>query len=290
MHAFGISERASCVQQFKLTPTATAHIEAELATLVSQFFRGKARIPYEPGYDPQQDEVIEAPFTLPPLLHGLVDQVPAGMTALSPQDLAAGLVDGVLFTLDGTTKRWVFQAIDSRNLIRPQSGLGTLLYGKNKYDLAEEPGVVLSGRIDAIFQGSKLLFNSEFMARRLLSLDALFKAASDETLETFFGRDEFAPGDMSAIKGLASDLYRRKIARVIKVLDGGTINVAALRNAAHSLKSKVPGLKVDIKKGKLVIPTDKNEFVEFVRLLNDDYVQSAVDGSRKFFAGSKRKL
>jgi hypothetical protein len=74
------------------------------------------------------------------------------------------------------------------------------------------------------------------------------------------------------------------------VLGSGTINVAALKNAAHGLKSKVPGLKVDIKKGKLVIPTDKNEFTEFVRLLNDDYVQSAVDGSRKFFAGSKRTL
>lgn len=291
MHAFTIENRGSSVRHVALAPDAKTKLSGKfLASLTKLEEKRATLVDYDPGYTPGPNEMFEVAWQLPSTLEGLVERVPARFPRLKAEDIERERPQAVLVALGGARKLLCFQGIDSRNFLRPRGKWTTLLAGGGTFEVFTGAALNVSERVDAFYENGKLYFHSEFVVRRFLDLDTVFAPMKLSQVRELLSRDEFDVANMEQVLEHATDLYRRKLARIARVLGDGGIDVKAVQRAANALSSQVPGLSVTVRRNKIVVPEDKKGFTELVHLLNDDYLQSTVNRERFFFTNSKRSV
>jgi hypothetical protein len=137
--------------------------------------------------------------------------------------------------------------------------------------------------VDAVFKGKHLYFRSEHTVRRFLDIDYLFRAVTDEELEHLFRLKAFANVNLADVKSVATVPLRRKLHAVLS--SGREIKPKVVQAVGERV-----GHAVEVRKGALVVPTDRAEFREFVRILADDYLESLQHQDQLYLTNSKRRL
>jgi hypothetical protein len=235
---------------------------------------------YAPAFTPEPGELLKLKYNLPANIWAFRSALPNGTAELDGHILEEVGLRANIAVDCGSKPRFLFQAIDNRYLVQPRS---IALFFNKTFQFNDAVGISFPERVDAIHENGHLYFRSELVVRRFLDIEAHFTKATDEELEEYFAGDGFAPLDIDAVKAIANDPLRRKLHGIIS--SGRRIDPKAVAAVAKRV-----GLVFKLKDGKLVVPTIPGDFREFVRLLDDSYLESMLDHRNVYFAASKRKL
>jgi hypothetical protein len=157
------------------------------------------------------------------------------------------------------------------------------MFNVKGFALSDKPGIIVPDTIAAIHKGGRLFFASEANVRRFLDLGDIFRAATDEEIDNFFGSKTFVVDDLGALKGSATTLLRKKLHALTK--SGRAFTPRGLQRVATKI-----GIDLKIKGGAVVVPTERAALRDFVRLLNDDYLASLHDAGALYLTTSKRPI
>jgi Domain of unknown function (DUF4868) len=175
---------------------------------------------------------------------------------------------------------FAFQAIDARNTLRPG---WAFFFNPGGFTLQEEVGISVHARLDALHRGGKLYLRSEYVVRRFLDLGDVIREATEKEIETLFAAKVFAVDDWEALKVAASDPLRRKLHAILQ--SGRSFNTAQIRRVASRI-----GFELQVRNGAVVVPTSRTGFRDFVRVIDDAYLQSVLDEKSMYLTTSKRRL
>jgi hypothetical protein len=222
---------------------------------------------YAPGFKPEDDGMLRVKFKLPDALQRCSRSTPSDLEALDPQAAAATPPVALLGVEQGTSPRFAFQSVDGRMM--PHRN-GAILFNPNGFTMNKQAGILVRSRVDAVHLDGKLYFTSEHVVRRFLDIDYLFRQATDQEIKELFSGPAFQVDDWKELNSSANIPLRRKL-HVVQS-SGKKILPLAVKALAKRL-----GSEVEVRKGKLVVPTGPAEFREFVRMLSDDYLESPLD-------------
>jgi hypothetical protein len=119
--------------------------------------------------------------------------------------------------------------------------------------------------------------------RRFVNIEEHFAAATDEEIQAIFTHPTFAPSDLAAIKAMANTPLRRKLHAIHQ--NGRALDPKSIQTAAKKAR-----VSIQVTRGKIVVPTTLNEFRDLVRILDDAYLESMLDGTTVYLTTSKRQL
>jgi hypothetical protein len=235
---------------------------------------------YAPAFSPEPGTILRLKYDLPQVLTSCSRQLPADIPELDQSVLADEGISAVVAIATGPTPRFCFQAIDNRFLVKPRSV--ALFFGKT-FQFSDAVGIVFPDRLDALSINGQLYFRSEIVVRRFLDIEAHFKEATDAEMEEFFAGKLFVRGDITLLKEFANTPLRRKLHGVIA--SGRHVAPKEIEAVAKRLQ-----LNVQLKAGKVILPTSPEQFRDLVRILDDAYLESMLDRRDVYLTTSKRKL
>jgi hypothetical protein len=260
----------------------TVHFEALRASFRA---RGTEYVRYDPGYRPDLGELFRVPgFRLPSELSCLVASSPTlhplDDDALESEQTRA--LVGVGLTERERRPIFSFQALDARQILRRDGW--TLLLSTSVFRRIDHAGLMIRNALDAVFENGDLYFGSEYVARRFLDFTALFEEATESEVREFLRHPSFALRDEAGTIRLADQWVRRKI----KMLTAGGVldRVSTGRLSEHARRFQID---IRLENARIVIPAEKKELKLLLRLLDEDFLESALTNAR-FLVNSKRKL
>ncbi|MBM7424071.1 Kiwa anti-phage protein KwaB-like domain-containing protein [Spongiibacter marinus] len=187
-----------------------------------------------------------------------------------------------------------FQVFDAGKLLSNRWTLvGLPIHAGDTYKRLEEPGLILQDKLTASFSNSTLHFTSYHNTKRFLDLADYYREATDTDLDAFADTELFAFEDEASFKDHADSIIRKKIALLQKNEVLKDITVTDIQTVANNFNAELPeehhiSIKVT-DDGKLLIPSDKKQFKELIRFLDEDYVTAPLT-KRKCLTNSKQYL
>ncbi len=281
MDLFVAIQRDKTIRQLKLDARAHAELARTFSEGSAAFFGPDTEVfAYEAGFTPDADGVVRVALELPRALKRCGKQKPSDLPPLEPKTLRAEPPIALVAIEQGRTPRFTFQAVDNRNLLRAG---GVLLFGPKSFSVNRELAIAVSGRIDAVSAGKYLYFRNEHTVRRFLDIDHLFRAVTDDELGNLFAQKAFCEVELAAVKLVATEPLRRKLHFVLA--SGRPIKPKVVQAVGDRV-----GHEVQIRRGALVVPTERVAFREFVRILADDYLESLQYQEQVYLTTSKRSV
>lgn len=281
MDLFVAIQRDKSIRQLKLDARAHAELSRTFAESGRAFLGPETEVfDYEAGFTPDGDGVVRVELELPKALKSCGKQKPSDLAALDPKSLRTEPPIALVAVEQGRAPRFTFQAVDNRNLLRAG---GVLLFGPKSFSVNRELAIAVSGRVDAVSAGKYLYFRNEHTVRRFLDIDHLFRAATDDELANLFAQKAFCEVELAAVKLVATEPLRRKLHFVLA--SGRPIKPKVVQAVGDRV-----GQKVEIRRGALVVPTERAAFREFVRILADDYLESLQYQEQVYLTTSKRRV
>lgn len=273
-------DEARSVSRISLATRALDRIWASLDEATTHF--GKlSKQKYEPGFSPEEGDVLDLKFELPVALDRCKKSVPQDVPVLTEEKLEEWPLAALVFLETGDTASYRFQTIDSRNMLEPDHNV--VLFNPNGFELSSQTGIALSERVDAIFENGHLYFTSELTVNRFLDIAEYFREATDKEIDSLFTDKLFAPVDVKVLKKIASSNVRRKFRAVMQH--------KKLPTAKEVLEiAKRIGAEIEIVKGAVVVPTDAKRLTTFARILNDDFLETMDDRKELYMSSSKKPI
>lgn len=255
------------VRQLELDAPALATLSQLLKAVADDYLNDIELHDYSPGFKPDDHGMLRVKFKLPASLQRCSRQTPSDLQALDPKAAVATPPVALVGVEQGTSPRFAFQSVDGRMMLHRN---GAILFNPNGFTMNKQAGILVRSRVDAVHLDGKLYFTSEHVVRRFLDIDYLFREATDQEIRELFSGPAFQVDDWKELNSSANVPLRRKL-HVVQS-SGKRIMPMAVRALAKRLERDV-----EVRKGKLVVPTAPAEFREFVRMLSDDYLESPLD-------------
>jgi hypothetical protein len=230
------------------------------------------------GFNPGAGEVQRLKFRLPETLSRFSRALPNGVAIVDEASLKVDPPIALVGVDVGTAPRFCFQAVDNRNMLVEGRAV---FFDPKGFKFNESTGILVGGGLDAMHEGGYLYFRSEHKVRRFLDIDRFFRAASDEEIGEFFSSKTFIVDDWEALKAAATTLLRRKLHAVLT--DPAAFTTEAIQEVGRRVN-----ISIQLRAGAIVVPTDRKGFREFVRIIDDDFLESVMDHRRLYFTNSKR--
>jgi hypothetical protein len=237
----------------------------------------RERCEYEPGFKPEEDELVEVAFTLPEQLARLSPVVPPDVKSHEE-----GAELKALVIVDTQNSTYCFQSLTRGHFIGKRKMV--LFFSPGANQVSDEPGLMLGTRLDAAHQGGKLYFTSEAMVRRFLDLDVLFAEATNPEIVSFFSSDSFTGFDQSAVLAMSDNWVRRKVTMLRKANIVGTTTTDNLLKAAKNCE-----ISLKTADGRLTVPASKVELKTLIRFLSEDFLESPIRKDLFYEVNSKRQ-
>jgi len=237
-----------------------------------------------PCYKPEEDEifVIER-FDIPT---EIIDAIRNRMTY---RNLTENEYDDIkaIFCGKGDSKEncvIAFTIFDARNIIQCRQSKYLIFYKSDTFKKFDQKILIVNGKIDLLFMNGNLYFRSLHNAKRVFKdlMNEYYREATDQEVEEF-GK-EFFGDDVEISEDFLDSRVRKLIFGVVK--SGMNFD---LKKVVEIGRSKF-GLNLEINNnGKLELPDDKKEFKKFLKLLNDDLLESPLT-ELKYETNSKKRL
>jgi hypothetical protein len=274
-------QREQRVKEVRLEASALRALAATFDDLAARFLTPDTEVnEYLPGFQPDDDGLQALTFALPSFLWKCRATLPNDVQPLTKEDLANEPPVALVAVSTGRDPLFAFQSIDARNTLRPG---WAFFFNPGGFTLQEEVGISVHARLDALHRGGKLYLRSEYIVRRFLDLGDVIREATEKEIEALFAGKPFAVDDWDALKAAASDMLRRKLHAILQ--SGRSFNVAQIRRVAGRI-----GFDVQVRNGAVVVPTSRASFRDFVRVIDDAYLQSVLDEKSMYLTTSKRRL
>jgi hypothetical protein len=235
---------------------------------------------YVPTWTAEKDEISYIDNFVLPKEQQDAENIPEKQEKLKPPfqapDAAAKSIMMVDISVPGKT-RFYFQSFNQTKIVRPET---TFYFTMKGYKEADDAGITIADKLDAVIADGKLYFKSFTMARQFLKLDAYFAEASDDEIKKFAKHSKLFVSDVDDVIALVNPIMRKKFHNIIssKVLDHPKVSPTDIQALCSKIMldieiSKVSGAK------QIVLPTEKNKLERFLGFMSDDIYESMVTGT-----------
>jgi Domain of unknown function (DUF4868) len=279
-----MDERSSPIRRIPLTQPLQTEIrrvfESQRADL---FAEDPEEIEFEPGFRPEQGQLVYIPDFLPQIAISDALRNPLAALPIVVNENQLEKIKG-LFTGDRSSRLVLFQVFDRRRLLT--TGRFTIMYSRGTFQRLQTLGLTLDTQLAAALVDGRLIFRSFAAAHRILDLTAEFHEATDQEVVAFGQHSAIQAADPELLMQHADSWVRRKLTLI---RTSGVLETPGLRERLAASASKYAvAIRFD-STGKLVVPAEKKAFKDIVRLLEEDFYTSEIT-STQFVSNSKRRL
>ncbi|MFG1277474.1 Kiwa anti-phage protein KwaB-like domain-containing protein [Xanthobacter autotrophicus] len=180
---------------------------------------------------------------------------------------------------DGSLRRVLIQSFSAQQIL---SRKHALLLDGNTFKQLTEPAFSLSNKLVAIIEGGKIKFKSFNNLKKIFDIVHLYTEATDAEIDAFCQHDRVVVADPVALKSSADQIMRKLIHSIHN-------NDILSRHEADAISAKAAavGLDIEVRDGKIVLPTDKAKLKLVFRFLDDALYEGPLSELR-YQANSKR--
>ena len=159
----------------------------------------------------------------------------------------------------------------------------SLLLGNNSFKQLTDPAFSIATKLTCIIENGQIKFDSYSNVRSIFDLMEFYQEATDEDIDDFGAHVSLEIEDMDVFKGQATQTTRKLIH---KIVSSGVLDAHSA--AEIQQKAEETDLELTLDDGKIVIPNDKKEALNFLHFLNDGLYEAALSG-RRYVTNSKRE-
>ena len=263
-------------------------LTAEFLAQKDAFLLESEAIDYDPQYKPDDgEEHFQIKEYALPVAYKKVIEGPDAVPAIETQDFDECRVRCIFGMSQNANKRELFfQNFDVGNVLKRGT---SFLARPDRFDELEETAVTLKDRISAYYDGKNLYFRSVNLVSRYLDLDQVFQEATNEQIETFVADKRFVQPDMDDFLAASDSWVRRKISVINarNILD--SVGIDDIKRVASEFQVKLTTQRGPSGREAIVLPTDKKELKDLLRLFAQDLLQCAMTNDR-FRVNSKARI
>lgn len=237
------------------------------------FFHDAQHIEFNAGYQPEDHEIFcLRKFDLPEWLANESSQSAANLDVLKNANEALGSIKGLIgFARDGKGDEvMLFQNFSRTHVIQPGNFL--LLQG-GTYQASSSPALVLDGKLSAVYlpKQEELFFQNFRVANTFLPLADYYQEASEQEIREVLGHACLVSENSSVVATEASQWARKRFAML---RDSGVLD----KYSVADIKKRANGYNVtiNVKKGKIVFPSDKHAVKKLLQFLNEELFRGAI--------------
>lgn len=237
------------------------------------FYKDAQHIEFNAGYQPEDHELFcLKKFHLPEWLVNESSQSAANLDVLKNANEVSGSIRGMIgFARDEKGDEiMLFQNFNRAHVIQPGNFL--LLRG-GTYQASPSPALVLDGKLSAIYlpKQRQLFFQNFRVANTFLPLADYSREASEQEIREVLGHTRLIAENPSVVAEEASQWARKRFAmlRDSRVLDN--YSVADIKKRATGYN-----VTINVKKGKIVFPSDKHAVKKLLQFLNEELFRGAI--------------
>lgn len=232
-------------------------------------------------YKPDADEilVLNAPEEVATMEAALGN--PLGVEVMDSRNFVNENIKGLFVSLgDGDNGRTLIQTFSAQQFLARNRV--ALIFDGNSFRRVTEPSFAIDNKLVAIAENGQLKFKSFHLLKRIFVLEAVYREATDQQIETFCQHASLLVDDVEQVKIHSDQIIRRLIHAVqaANVLDQST--VVEIQTKAQEL-----GLNLTVRNDQLVIPNDRKQLKGFLKFL-DESIYAGPLSARPLVANSKR--
>jgi len=279
------------VHRIQLTREDQLNLTALFDELASEFMpEDHDVLAFDPGYTPGRDELfVLRDYRVRDSLRDAFDS-PLSTPVLAPIELEQGhLKSLVAVRRDGEEVSAYFQAIDTRNILRPARF--SVIWDRETFRQMKDPGLVFGGQLCAVLQKGDLYFKSFFAARKALELSEYFTEASEKQVDEILQMSMFAAPDPARLKCILNERSKRKLGQMLRT---GAFDIIAkcgiskVRQVAADFGVSIETTRFGSDE-RIVLPADRKLLAELLSFLDRDFLSSPLT-AEQFRVNSKRKV
>jgi len=261
-------------------------IQAAVATVFSnqeaEFRDGiQTEVSFDGAWRPDPDELLT--IAVPTEAQVFADTINANATTIP--DLNTAIFDAesvkAIFTgatVNGQTKVLV-QAFTGRQMLERKFAL---LQQGNAFRRLTEPAFTLDTMLTSIIENDLIKFKSQHKLRGIIDLVSIYRAATDQEVQTFAGHASLDVPDVQSFLDTTNQTSRKLIHAIA---NNGTLDAhtpAQIRQAASAT-----GLHVNVQNSRIVMPTAHAEIKALLQFLNESRYSGPLSGTH-YVTNSRR--
>lgn len=245
----------------------------------------RREIPFDGRWKPEEDEFLT--IGVDEIPEADVFENPTKENTLSFHEIDTGkfAVEGIkaLFTYlsDGNGTKILVQKFTSLQALDKKLAF---LFHENAFGRLTEPAFTLPTSLTCIIEDGLIKFKSLHNLRSILDLLDVYREATDKEMAVFAKHPNLHIADESAFMAITSQA-NRKLIKI--VLDEKTLD--SYEPADISEKAKMTGLTVDVRDGKIVVPTETPDIRELLRFLTEGRYLGPISG-QPYVTNSQRRV
>lgn len=256
----------------------------------------------DPDYKTGDDQVFKlCSFDLPPCLADKDSENIINTAQFRINEISADSIKGVVaFARKDENELMLFQHFNPGQIIRPGGLIRGIRTGESRYAYTsvEDSTFRLGNKLTAVYSSKdkKLLFDSFYNARKFIpSLAELHEDLSKQAIDDHvLSHSLFECEDEDKAKVLENTTRTMRTAftifkksGILDLVSAEDISAEDIRDEAY--KDPEKNVNIQIKEGKIVFPTEKDEITTLLDFLNENMFRGSFTNTL-FMSNSKRKV
>jgi|GEM_PF-856645 len=249
----------------------------------------RERIPFDGRYRPRADQLFQLQsYTAPkPVLEAI--SYPLGCRTANADDLEDAHIRGIMCAAMVAGRVDARFQVFSRGQVLKANRLNLFL-SRDTFVRMEAPGLSIADRLTAHLDGDTLYFQSFAKTRQVLDLGDAYVEATGPELQGFFANPIFDTSQLGALRDTTDQQVRQKVASLLKNKVFERLVPTQLADVAARVGLKVQLIRDRESPERVQLPGTKKQLKQFLRVLDEDYLQSLFDETRVFETSSKRPV
>ena len=246
-------------------------------------FREGQEMPFDENWLNEGDEISTSPIPEDiPVFGKILHSTGTSLVPIDSSNLDE--IRGLAIKANGAGRERILVQLfaASQSLSRPR--LISLLFEGSTYTRLESSGFRLGDKLVCIVEDGLIKFRSLHNLGRVIDTSAIFSAATDGEVRSF--ADDY-PNlfEIANVDGLIAGTSRNARKYMTSLASSGVLR----NHTAQTLRaaSDGTGLEIEVRNGKVVMPSRSGEITELMRFLNDGRYVGPVSGDA-FITNSRR--
>ena len=270
-------------KRVKLNESTRRDIESIFAKQESEFVDGVVNeVPFDGNWTPDSDEflTIDIPAEAKIFQTALTVNLPS-IPAVNPgkflDEKIKALFTGVPIA---GGHRILVQGFTPRQMLNRKFAL---MFDGDTFNRVTTPAFTLDTSLTCIIEGGKIKFKSFHKLRSIIDLSAIYREATNEEVREFAGHAKIAVDDSDTFVDTADQQIRKLIH---SIANEGLLSFHTAKDIQDAAKeTKLP---IEVRNGKIVMPTERREIKELLRFLNEARYAGPI--SRRPYITNSRRL
>ena len=275
---------AASVKEVPLSDSVQKDVLEVFSTQETAFRQGEER-PFDENWLNERDEIVTA--SIPANVSVFDEILKSTDTALSPVDTRnLEEVHGLAMKVGSETQERILVQLFASSQLLGQRWPLSLLLERGTYTRLESSAFRLDDNLVCIVESGLIKFRSLHNLGRVIDTSAIFRAATDGETRSFatLHSSLFEIPDVDRFVAHTSRNARKYMKSLAR--SGVLQNHTAQSLQAASAKTK---LVIEVRNGRILMPTRSGEVTELMRFLNDGRYVGPVSGDT-FITNSRRRI